>query len=68
MPAIAPAYAEGPMRVQFQRKDPQGWREMADALARHSTTGSALTLCGVQGRRRGTTIAQPCPNALGNEP
>jgi pimeloyl-ACP methyl ester carboxylesterase len=51
MPAVAPAYAEGPTRVQFQRKDPQGWREMAGALARHSTTGSALTLLGVQARR-----------------
>jgi pimeloyl-ACP methyl ester carboxylesterase len=51
MPSVAPAYAEGPMRVQFQRKDPQGWREMAEALARHSTVGSALTLRGVQARR-----------------
>jgi pimeloyl-ACP methyl ester carboxylesterase len=51
MPAVAPAYAEGPTRVQFQRKDPPGWRAMADALARHSTIGSALTLRGVQGRR-----------------
>ncbi len=51
MAALAPAYAEGPMRVQFQRKDPRGWRAFADALARHSTTGSALTLRGVQGRR-----------------
>lgn len=51
MASVAPHYAEGPMRVQFQRKDPQGWRAMAEALARHSTTGSALTLRGVQGRR-----------------
>ncbi|HKX19957.1 MAG TPA: alpha/beta fold hydrolase [bacterium] len=51
MAAVAPLYAEGPMRVQFQRKDPPGWRVFADALARHSTTGSALTLRGVQGRR-----------------
>ncbi len=51
MAAVAPLYAEGPMRVQFQRKDPLGWRAFADALARHSTTGSALTLRGVQGRR-----------------
>ncbi|HLY22086.1 MAG TPA: alpha/beta fold hydrolase [bacterium] len=51
MAAVAPVYAEGPMRVQFQRKDPQGWRAFADALARHSTTGSAMTLRGVQGRR-----------------
>lgn len=51
MAEVAPLYAEGPMRVQFQRKDPQGWRAFADALARHSTTGSAMTLRGVQGRR-----------------
>jgi pimeloyl-ACP methyl ester carboxylesterase len=51
MPAVAPAYAAGPMRVQFQRKDPHGWREMAEALARHSTIGSAFTLQGVQARR-----------------
>lgn len=51
MAAIAPLYAEGPMRVQFQRKDPAGWRAFAEALTRHSTTGSALTLRGVQGRR-----------------
>ena len=51
MAAVAPLYAEGPMRVQFQRRDPLGWRAFADALARHSTTGSALTLRGVQGRR-----------------
>jgi pimeloyl-ACP methyl ester carboxylesterase len=51
MAAVAPLYAEGPMRVQFQRKDPQGWRAFADALARHSTIGSAMTLRGVQGRR-----------------
>lgn len=51
MAAVAPLYAEGPMRVQFQRRDPLGWRAFAEALARHSTTGSALTLRGVQGRR-----------------
>ena len=51
MTAVAPLYAEGPMRVQFQRKDPHGWRAFADALARHSPTGSSLTLRGVQGRR-----------------
>lgn len=51
MAAVAPLYAEGPMRVQFQRKDPLGWRAFSEALARHSTTGGALTLRGVQGRR-----------------
>ncbi|HEV2357840.1 MAG TPA: alpha/beta fold hydrolase [bacterium] len=51
MAAVAPMYADGPARVQFQRKDARGWRAFADALARHSSTGSALTLRGVQGGR-----------------
>jgi pimeloyl-ACP methyl ester carboxylesterase len=44
-------YALGPTRVQFQNKDPRGWREFADQLADHSTEGSALTMRGVQKRR-----------------
>ena len=45
-----------PARVQFQNKDPRGWRQFVDDLARHSSRGSALTLRGVQGRRpRSTT-------------
>ena len=47
----APAYALGPTRVQYQNKDPRGWREFADQLAEHSSLGAALTLRGVQGRR-----------------
>jgi len=43
--------AEGASRVQFQAKDPRGWREFADALGRHSSEGSALTMRGVQARR-----------------
>jgi pimeloyl-ACP methyl ester carboxylesterase len=42
------AYALGPTRVQFQNKDPRGWQEFADQLRGHSSTGSALTLRGVQ--------------------
>ena len=51
MAKAAETYALGPSRVQFQNKDPRGWREFADDLARHSARGSALTLRGVQKRR-----------------
>jgi pimeloyl-ACP methyl ester carboxylesterase len=44
-------YALGPARVQLQNKDPRGYREFADALARHSAAGAACTLRGVQMRR-----------------
>ncbi len=50
-PAFAPTYAEGASRVQFQAKDPRGWREFADRLATHSSTGAALTMRGVQAMR-----------------
>lgn len=49
--AFAPIYAEGASRVQFQDKDPRGWREFADRLATHSDRGAALTMRGVQARR-----------------
>jgi pimeloyl-ACP methyl ester carboxylesterase len=51
MGRAAEAYALGPTRVQFQNKDPRGWREFADQLAQHSTEGSARTMQGVQARR-----------------
>ena len=51
MPEVAKRYSLGPTRVQFQNKNPRGWREFADQLAEHSTLGSALTMRGVQGRR-----------------
>ena len=51
MAKAAEAYALGPSRVQQQNKDPRGWREFADQLAEHSTTGAAMTLRGVQSRR-----------------
>jgi len=44
-------YAVGPTRVQFQNKDPRGWREFADQLAEHSAEGAAFTMRGVQKRR-----------------
>jgi pimeloyl-ACP methyl ester carboxylesterase len=51
MAAFADTYARGPARVQFLRKDPQGWREFHDQLAEHSARGSMLTFAGVQGKR-----------------
>jgi pimeloyl-ACP methyl ester carboxylesterase len=45
------SYALGPTRVQFQNKDPRGWREFADQLAEHSSDGAARTQRGVQKRR-----------------
>lgn len=51
MAKAAEGYALGPTRVQFQNRDPRGWREFADQLAQHSTEGSARTMRGVQSRR-----------------
>jgi pimeloyl-ACP methyl ester carboxylesterase len=51
MEKAAEAYALGPTRVQFQNKDPRGWKEFVDQLAEHSSEGSARTLRGVQKRR-----------------
>jgi pimeloyl-ACP methyl ester carboxylesterase len=51
MAEAAEAYALGPTRVQFQNKDPRGWRQFADQLAEHSSRGSALTMRGVQSLR-----------------
>jgi pimeloyl-ACP methyl ester carboxylesterase len=48
---FAPVYAEGASRVQFQEKDPRGWRVFADRLARHDSRGAANTMHGVQMRR-----------------
>jgi pimeloyl-ACP methyl ester carboxylesterase len=53
MEAFARTYALGPTRVQFQNKDPRGWREFADLLGEHSAKGSALTQRGVQRERPG---------------
>ena len=51
MAAFAETYSAGPTRVQFQNKDPRGWREFAGMLAEHSAAGSAHTQQGVQKER-----------------
>ena len=51
MAAFAENYSVGPTRVQFQNKDPRGWREFARMLAEHSAAGSADTQQGVQKKR-----------------
>ncbi|MYN13889.1 alpha/beta fold hydrolase [Pusillimonas sp. TS35] len=51
MKAIAPQYARGPARVQFEGSDPLGFAEFEQALATHSTIGSARTMAGVQAMR-----------------
>jgi pimeloyl-ACP methyl ester carboxylesterase len=38
---VAERYAVGPARVQLQNKNPRGWSEFAQALAGHSSLGSA---------------------------
>jgi len=48
---FAQTYSLGASRVQFQNKDPRGWREFADLLGEHSQTGAANTMRGVQVRR-----------------
>lgn len=48
---FARVYAEGASRVQFQEKDPRGWRVFAERLAGHSGPGAANTMRGVQARR-----------------
>jgi pimeloyl-ACP methyl ester carboxylesterase len=48
---VAGHYAIGPARVQLQNKNPRGWAEFAEALAGHSSVGSALTMRGVQAAR-----------------
>jgi pimeloyl-ACP methyl ester carboxylesterase len=49
--AIAPRYAEGPARVQFENKDSRGWAEFARRLADHSSEGAYNTMLGVQRER-----------------
>jgi pimeloyl-ACP methyl ester carboxylesterase len=48
---FAPVYAEGASRVQFQAKDPRGWRLFAERLGKHSAQGAANTMRGVQMNR-----------------
>jgi pimeloyl-ACP methyl ester carboxylesterase len=49
--AFAEIYGVGAARVQYQNKDPQGWRAFIGRLAQHSALGAANTMRGVQARR-----------------
>jgi pimeloyl-ACP methyl ester carboxylesterase len=49
--AAGAKYSSGPTRVQFEGKDPRGFREFAESLQEHSAKGAALTLRGVQLKR-----------------
>jgi pimeloyl-ACP methyl ester carboxylesterase len=49
--AFAEIYGSSAARVQFEAKDPRGWREFVDQLAEHSPLGAANTMRGVQARR-----------------
>jgi len=51
MAKAAEAYALGPTRVQFQNKDPRGWRQLVEELREHSSEGAAHTMRGIQKRR-----------------
>jgi pimeloyl-ACP methyl ester carboxylesterase len=51
-PAVAEFYLHGPARVQFQEKDPAGFKEFYDLFAHHSGPGSARTIRGVQMQRK----------------
>jgi pimeloyl-ACP methyl ester carboxylesterase len=49
--AFAKVYGSGAARVQFEAKDPRGWRDFVDQLAEHSPLGAANTMRGVQAKR-----------------
>jgi len=51
MAKFAEAYAFGPTRVQFERKDPRGFAEFKQMLAEHSAEGAIGTQLGVQRER-----------------
>ncbi len=51
MDEVGKVYAMGPTRVQFEAKDPRGWKEFETQLREHSTLGAANTMRGVQARR-----------------
>jgi pimeloyl-ACP methyl ester carboxylesterase len=49
--AFAEIYGVAAARVQFEAKDPRGWREFVDQLAEHASLGAANTMRGVQAKR-----------------
>lgn len=56
MEKVAQFYTRGPNRVQFEDKDPEGWREFFDQFVSGSAKGHALTMLGVQRYR--PTVAE----------
>ena len=48
---FAGIYGAGAARVQFQNKDPRGWREFVERLGEHDAKGSANTMRAVQAKR-----------------
>ncbi len=64
MARVADAYAQGPARLQFLRKDPDGWREFHDWLAAGSPVGRTHTLLGIQARRPSVYDLEPQLAAL----
>ena len=48
---VAKVYARSPNRIPFKIKDPRGFGEFVEALARHDAQGSAHTQRGFQGGR-----------------
>ncbi len=49
--AVAEFYTRGPNRVQFEEKDPRGWREVYESFRSSSALGHANTTLGVQRNR-----------------
>ena len=48
---FAEIYGSSAARVQFEAKDPRGWREMVRWLGEHDPRGAANTMRGVQAQR-----------------
>ncbi len=48
---VLKTYGLGPTRIPFLVKDPRGYQDFADALARHDSKGAAQTLRGFQAGR-----------------
>ena len=51
MEKVAEFYTRGPNRVQFEEKDPQGWKLFYEVFRSGSAKGHAYTMRGVQGTR-----------------
>ncbi|BDD87949.1 alpha/beta hydrolase [Desulfofustis limnaeus] len=51
LPQTVRAYANGPTRLPYRRKDPRGWQAFIDQMATLDPTGASLTLRGIQAKR-----------------